>query len=79
MLQSRFWREARGWAGAETTTNERTNQQRTLLMPKCVIERTIPNAGNMSARELHGISGKSCRVLRDLSPQIQLGAQLRHR
>ena len=40
-------------------------------MPKYVIERTIPNAGKMSARELHDISAKSCRVLHDLGPQIQ--------
>jgi hypothetical protein len=40
-------------------------------MPKYVIERTIPNAGKLSARELHDISGKSCRILRELGPQIQ--------
>lgn len=40
-------------------------------MPKYVIERTIPNAGRMSARELHDTSAKSCRVLRDLGPQVQ--------
>ena len=40
-------------------------------MPKYVIERTIPNAGKWSARELHDNSGKSCRVLQDLGPQIQ--------
>jgi hypothetical protein len=40
-------------------------------MPKYVIERTIPNAGQLSAREMHDISGKSCRILRDLGPQIQ--------
>jgi hypothetical protein len=40
-------------------------------MPKYVIERTIPNAGKMGARELSEISPKSCRVLRDLGPDIQ--------
>ncbi len=40
-------------------------------MPKYVIERTIPNLGKMSARELRDTSAKSCRVLRDLGPQIQ--------
>jgi len=40
-------------------------------MPKYVIERTIPNAGKLSARELHDVSAKSCRVLHDLGPQIQ--------
>ncbi len=40
-------------------------------MPKYVIERTVPNAGKLSARELHDLSAKSCRVLRDLGPQVQ--------
>jgi hypothetical protein len=40
-------------------------------MPKYVIEREIPNAGNLSPSELAGISQKSCSVLRNLGPQIQ--------
>ena len=40
-------------------------------MPNYVIERTIPNAGKLNPRELRDVSGKSCRVLRDLGPQIQ--------
>ena len=40
-------------------------------MPKYVIERSIPNAGKLSAPELRDISGKSCRVLHDLGPHIQ--------
>jgi hypothetical protein len=40
-------------------------------MPKYIIKRTIPNAGRWSARELHDVSAKSCRVLRELGPQIQ--------
>ncbi len=40
-------------------------------MPKFVIEREIPNAGNLSPEELRGISQKSCGVLRNLGPQIQ--------
>lgn len=40
-------------------------------MPKFVIERDIPNAGKLSAKELHEISQKSCSVLRDLGPSIQ--------
>ena len=40
-------------------------------MPKYVIERDLPGAGKMSAQELRGISQTSCRVLRDLGPQIQ--------
>ena len=40
-------------------------------MPKYVIEREIPNAGNLSQSELQTISQKSCGVLRNLGPQIQ--------
>jgi hypothetical protein len=40
-------------------------------MPKYVIEREIPGAGDLSAQELQSISQKSCGVLRDLGPQIQ--------
>ena len=40
-------------------------------MPKYVIEREIPGAGNMSPRELQGASQKSCDVLRNLGPEIQ--------
>lgn len=40
-------------------------------MPKFVIERAIPGAGNLTAEQLQGISQKSCGVLRELGPQIQ--------
>jgi len=40
-------------------------------MPKYVIEREIPGAGNMTRQELQGASQKSCGVLRNLGPQIQ--------
>lgn len=40
-------------------------------MPKFVIEREIPGAGNLSADELQAISQKSCGVLRDMGPQVQ--------
>lgn len=40
-------------------------------MPKYVIEREIPGAGNLSPQELQGISQKSCSVLQNLGPQIQ--------
>lgn len=40
-------------------------------MPKFVIEREIPGAGNLSSEELQGISQKSCGVLRELGPQVQ--------
>jgi len=40
-------------------------------MPKFLIEREIPGAGNLSPQELQAISQKSCGVLRELGPQIQ--------
>jgi uncharacterized protein DUF4242 len=40
-------------------------------MPKYVIEREIPGAGQLTPQELRGISEKSCSVLRNLGPKIQ--------
>ena len=40
-------------------------------MPKFVIEREIPNAGEFSPEQLKAISQTSCGVLRELGPQIQ--------
>ncbi|CAN5365264.1 hypothetical protein BH18ACI2_BH18ACI2_08590 [soil metagenome] len=40
-------------------------------MPKYLIEREIPGAGNLSADDLRGISQKSCSVLNNMGPQIQ--------
>ncbi len=40
-------------------------------MPKYLIERNIPNAGALSAKELQAISQKSCSVIRNMGPEIQ--------
>jgi hypothetical protein len=40
-------------------------------MPKYLIERELPGAGNLSAEQLQGISQKSCGVLRQLGSEIQ--------
>jgi hypothetical protein len=40
-------------------------------MPKFVIEREIPGAGNLSGAQLREISQKSVTVLRGLGPEIQ--------
>ena len=40
-------------------------------MPKYIIERELPGAGNLSAEEMQGISQKSCDVLKSMGPQIQ--------
>ena len=40
-------------------------------MPKYVIERNIPGAGNLKPEELQAISQKSCGILRNMGPHIQ--------
>lgn len=40
-------------------------------MPKYIIERDIPGAGNLSAQALQGIAQSSCGILRELGPSIQ--------
>ena len=40
-------------------------------MPRYVIERELTGAGKLTADELHGISQKSCGVIRELGPSIQ--------
>jgi hypothetical protein len=40
-------------------------------MPRYVIERNIPGAGNFTPAELQAISQKSVSVLRELGPQVQ--------
>lgn len=40
-------------------------------MPRYVIEREIPGAGQLSPQDLRAISQKSCTVLGELGPQIQ--------
>ena len=40
-------------------------------MPKFVIEREIPNAGNLSESELREIAQKSVKVLHEMGPEIQ--------
>lgn len=40
-------------------------------MPKYIIERELPGAGDLGDDEIQGISQKSCQVLGELGPQIQ--------
>ena len=40
-------------------------------MPKYVIEREVPGAGNMTPEQLNAISQTSCGVLQKMGPQIQ--------
>ena len=40
-------------------------------MPKFVIERELPGAGQLTAEQLHDVSEKSNKVIRDLGPEIK--------
>jgi predicted Rdx family selenoprotein len=40
-------------------------------MPKYVIERELPGAGQLSQSELQGVAQTSCNVLRRMGPEIQ--------
>jgi Nickel responsive protein SCO4226-like len=40
-------------------------------MPKFVIERELPGAGQLTPEQLQAVSQKSCGVLREMGPQIQ--------
>jgi len=40
-------------------------------MPKFLIDRELPGAGNLSPADLQGISQKSCGVLHEMGPEIQ--------
>jgi Protein of unknown function (DUF4242) len=42
-----------------------------MFMPKFVIEREVPGAGNLTDAQLREISRKSVAVLRELGPEIQ--------
>jgi hypothetical protein len=39
-------------------------------MPKYVIERDLPGAGNLTLQQLEAISQKSCSVVKGLGPKI---------
>jgi len=40
-------------------------------MPKYIIERDIPGAGQLSTAQLQAIAQNSCAVLHDMGPRIQ--------
>jgi uncharacterized protein DUF4242 len=40
-------------------------------MPRYLIERQLPGAGDLSSTDLQNIAKKSCDVLQNLGPQIQ--------
>jgi hypothetical protein len=40
-------------------------------LPKYLVEREIPGAGQMSASDLQAISRRSCEVIKNLGPELQ--------
>jgi hypothetical protein len=61
-------------AAFSQTANVDKQKQSTMkskTMNTYVIEREIPNAGQLNAAELQGISQKSCDVLKELGPEIE--------
>ncbi|MCA9310405.1 MAG: DUF4242 domain-containing protein [Phycisphaerales bacterium] len=40
-------------------------------MPRYVIERNVPGAGELNSEQLQAISRRSCDVLRGLGPEVQ--------
>jgi hypothetical protein len=44
---------------------------RGLLMPKFVIEREVPGAGNLTDAQLRELSQKSVKALKEMGPEIQ--------
>lgn len=40
-------------------------------MPKYIIERELPEAGQLSSEELQSIAQKSCDILRQIGPELQ--------
>jgi hypothetical protein len=42
-----------------------------MIMPKFLIEREVPAAGNLLPEQLRSMSEASCRVLNQMGPQIQ--------
>jgi hypothetical protein len=57
--------------GRQIRKNDQSREWKEHDMPKFVIERDIPGAGNMSAEDLKMISQKSCGVLSSLGPSVQ--------
>ena len=59
-------------AYSQTASAGKTKNVKTMkTMNTYVIEREIPNVGNLTASELQGISQKSCSVLKELGPDIE--------
>lgn len=59
-------------AYTQTASISKTKNEKNMkTMNTYVIEREIPNAGNLNAADLQGIAQKSCSVLKELGPDIE--------
>ena len=59
-------------AFTQTASASKTKKEKSMkTMNTYVIEREIPNAGNLTATDLQGIAQKSCSVLKELGPDIE--------
>jgi uncharacterized FlgJ-related protein len=59
-------------AYTQTASISKTKNEKSMkTMNTYVIEREIPNAGNLTAADLQGIAQKSCSVLKELGPDIE--------
>jgi hypothetical protein len=59
-------------AFSQTATATKTKKEKSMTkMNTYVIEREIPNAGELNAQDLQGIAQKSCSVLKELGPGIE--------
>jgi cell division inhibitor SulA len=47
------------------------NSKEKVILPKYVIERELPGAGQLTPEQLQAVSQTSCGVLRNLGPEIQ--------
>lgn len=56
---------------ANNSTPKKENSMQTKNMNTYVIERHIPDAGKLDAQDLQGISQTSCKVLKELGPEIE--------
>lgn len=62
------------YAAIGQTSDSKSNDSQTFKtteMKTYLIERDIPNAGNLNAEQLKAISQKSCSVLKEMGPKIQ--------
>jgi Nickel responsive protein SCO4226-like len=53
------------------TAHEQPSSSQEDAMPKYVIERELPGAGQLTPQQIQAVAQKSCSVLRNLGPEIQ--------